>query len=154
MSNLHLDGVKKHLGIIGEFKEFAMRGNVVDLAIGVIIGGAFGKIVSSMVGDILMPVIGWGTPVGGDLKDKFYSLEPAKTAAAKTLAEAQKAGAVIAWGQFVTTVIDFIIVAFFIFLVVKLMNKMKTPPPPPPAPETPPQEKLLAEIRDLLKARS
>jgi large conductance mechanosensitive channel len=154
MSNLHLDGVKKRLGIINEFKEFAMRGNVVDLAIGVIIGGAFGKIVSSVVADILMPVIGWATPVGGDLKDKFYSLEPAKTAAAKTLAEAQKAGAVIAWGQFVTTVIDLIIVAFFIFLVVKLMNKMKTPPPPPPAPETPPQEKLLAEIRDLLKARS
>jgi large conductance mechanosensitive channel len=154
MNELSFEGAKKHLGIIGEFKEFAMRGNVVDLAVGVIIGGAFGKIVSSMVGDILMPVIGYVTPGGSDLKNKFYSLELAKTADAKTLAEAQAKGAVIAYGQFITTVIDFIIVAFCIFLVVKVMNKMKTPPPAPAAPETPPQEKLLTEIRDLLKTRA
>jgi large conductance mechanosensitive channel len=154
MSELSFEGAKKHLGILGEFKEFAMRGNVVDLAVGVIIGGAFGKIVTSMVSDILMPGIGALTSGGADLKNKFYSLEPAKTQGDTILAEAQKHGAVIAYGQFITTVIDFIIVAFCIFLVVKVMNKMKTPPPALPAPETPPQEKLLTEIRDLLKART
>jgi large conductance mechanosensitive channel len=156
MNELSFEGAKKRLGILSEFKQFAMRGNVVDLAIGVIIGGAFGKIVSSMVSDILMPVIGVVTPGGSDLKNKFYSLELAKTEGAKTLAEAQAKGAVIAYGQFISTVIDFVIVAFCIFLVVKLMNKLNAPPPPAPVPvpETPPQEKLLTEIRDLLKVRS
>jgi large conductance mechanosensitive channel len=148
-----MDEAKRHLGILHEFKEFAMRGSVVDLAVGVIIGGAFGKIVTSLVSDIFMPAIGVFTSGGVDLKNKYYALNSAAEGA-KTLAEAQAKGAVIAYGQFITAVIDFIIVAFFIFLVVKIMNKMKAPPPPPPPAEIPAQEKLLAEIRDLLKARS
>jgi large conductance mechanosensitive channel len=162
MRDLNFDRVKKHLGILGEFKEFAMRGNVVDLAVGVIIGGAFGKIVTSLVGDILMPPI--GKAMGDvDFKDLFYNLDPGKLIKAadgttnmvpvKTLVEAKSVGAtVIAYGSFLNTVIDFVIVAFCIFMVVKFMNKMNKRPAPPP-PETPPQEKLLTEIRDLLKAK-
>lgn len=148
MSDLNLTGVKKRLGILGEFKEFAMRGNVVDLAVGVIIGAAFGKIVTSLVTDILMPPI--GKLMGDvDFKNLVYRLyDTHGAAAAKTLEEAQKGGAVIAYGNFINTVIDFVIVAFCIFMVVKLMNKL-LPPPPPPGP--PPQEVLLTEIRDLLK---
>lgn len=152
MSELNLDSVKKRLGILGEFKEFAMRGNVVDLAVGVIIGAAFGKIVTSLVGDILMPPI--GKAMGGvDFKSLYFPLYDTHGVQAKTLEEAQKAGPVIAYGSFINTIIDFIIVAFCIFLVVKLMNKLNTKPAPP-APATPPQEKLLTEIRDLLKAKS
>jgi len=154
MSDLNLQGVKKHLGILGEFKEFAMRGNVVDLAVGVIIGGAFGKIVTSLVNDVLMPPI--GKMMGGvdfnNLYEPLYSLPPGAVPA-KTLAEAQKVGAVIAYGSFINTIIDFIIVAFCIFMVVKIMNKMNKKPEPPPA-EMSTQEKLLVEIRDLLKAKS
>ncbi len=161
MKELHLDinleGAKKRLGIFKEFKEFAMRGNVVDLAVGVVIGAAFGKIVSSLVADVITPFISVITRGGGDLKNKFVSLEPAKTEGLKTLVEAQKAGAVVAYGQFLTAVIDFVIVAFCIFLMVKLINKLhQPPPPPPPAPPAEPtrEEKLLVEIRDLLKTRS
>jgi len=161
MSDLNLAAVKKHLGILGEFKEFAMRGNVVDLAVGVIIGGAFGKIVTSLVNDVLMPPIGkvmGGVPFG----DLFINLDPGKTfiaadgkpTAVKTLADAKAAGAaIIAYGSFINTIIDFVIVAFCIFMVVKIMNKLNAKPPPPP-PETPAQEKLLTEIRDLLKAKT
>ena len=151
-----LASAKKRLGIFKEFKEFAMRGNVVDLAVGVVIGAAFGKIVSSLVADVITPFISLITRGGGDLKSKFISLEPAKTEGIKTLVEAQKAGAVIAYGQFLTAVIDFIIVAFCIFLVVKLINKLKHETPPPPAPPAEPtrEEKLLGEIRDILKTRS
>src|SRR6201985_1781953 len=117
MSELNLDGVKKRLGIIGEFKEFAMRGNVVDLAVGVIIGAAFGKIVTSLVNDILMPPI--GVLLGGiDFNDKKYVIVPAD--ASKKVAEVA-----IRYGSFVNTVVDFIIVAFCIFLVVKGVNAMK-----------------------------
>lgn len=152
------------MGMLKEFKEFAMRGNVVDLAVGVIIGGAFGKIVTSIVSDIVMPPI--GRVMGGvDFKDLFVNLDPTKLAkdggAVNTLANAKEAGAaVIAYGQFINVCIDFVIVALCIFVVVKAMNtlKKKMEAEPPPKPATPPeptaQEKLLAEIRDLLKARS
>jgi large conductance mechanosensitive channel len=158
MKDLH-EAVKKRLGILGEFKEFAMRGNVVDLAVGVIIGAAFGKIVTSLVNDLLMPPI--GRLMGDvDFKNLFINLNPAKTlvvngnpVAIKTLDDANKAGAaVIAYGSFINTIIDFVIVAFCIFMVVKVMNKLNTKPPPPP-PEPTAQEKLLTEIRDLLKAK-
>lgn len=151
MKDLNLEIAKKPLGILHEFKEFAMRGNVVDLAVGVVIGAAFGKIVSSLVSDVITPFISLVTRGGGDLKTKFISLEPSKTAGDLTLVDAQKHGAVIAYGQFLDSIIDFVIVAFCIFLVVKLINKLHAPPPPPAPPEPSAQEKLLVEIRDLLK---
>jgi large conductance mechanosensitive channel len=116
------------MGMIAEFKEFAMRGNVVDLAVGVIIGGAFGKIVTSLVGDVLMPPI--GKLMGNvDFGNLFLSLDPAKTAGIDSLAKAKETGAaVLAYGMFINTVIDFVIVAFCIFLIVKLMNRMKKAP--------------------------
>lgn len=150
------------MGMLKEFKEFAMRGNVVDLAVGVIIGAAFGKIVTSLVNDIIMPPI--GRALGGvDFKDMFYNLEPAKLtkagAAVKTLADAKDAGAaVVAYGAFINTVIDFTIVAFCIFMIIKAMNTLMKKPAPAPAPAAPPEptkeEKLLTEIRDILKTRS
>ena len=117
------------MGVMKEFKEFAMRGNVVDLAVGVIIGAAFGKIVTSLVGDILMPPV--GKLLGGvNFHDLFVSLDPDKTAGVTSLAQAQEAGAaVIAYGSFINTMIDFTIVAFCIFLLIKAVNKMKGPPP-------------------------
>ncbi|HEX3799366.1 MAG TPA: large conductance mechanosensitive channel protein MscL [Verrucomicrobiae bacterium] len=151
MTNFN-DTIKKPAGFLKEFKEFAMRGNVVDLAIGVVIGAAFGKIVSSLVADIFTPIIGVLTG-GADFKNKFLSLAPEKTKGIEVLADAQKAGPVIAYGQFLTATVDFIIVAFCIFLLVKLMNRLNNAPPPA-APEPTAQEKLLVEIRDLLKARS
>ena len=148
------------MGMLKEFKEFAMRGNVVDLAVGVIIGAAFGKIVTSVVSDIIMPPIG-KVMGGADFKDLFYNLDPAKltkaSAAVKTLADAKEAGAaVVAYGAFLNTVIDFTIVAFCIFLIIKVMNTlMKKPAAAPAAPPEPTkEEKLLGEIRDILKARS
>ncbi|MBI3851698.1 MAG: large-conductance mechanosensitive channel protein MscL [Verrucomicrobia bacterium] len=145
--------------MLKQFKEFAMRGNVVDMAVGVIIGGAFGKIVTSIVKDVLMPPI--GKMMGGvDFKDLFINLDPDKLTkvkgAVKTLADATDAGAaVIAYGQFINTVIDFVIVAFCIFMVVKGMNTlMKKPVPAPAAPPEPTkEEKLLTEIRDILRAK-
>ena len=138
------------MGFIKEFKEFAVKGNVMDMAVGVIIGGAFGKIVTSLVGDVLMPVISLATG-GIDFTNLFVNLsDDAKYA---TLAAAQEAGAnVFAYGQFVQNVIDFIIIAFCIFLMIKGMNKLKKKEEPAPeAPAGPTQEELLAEIRDLLK---
>jgi large conductance mechanosensitive channel len=144
------------MGLIKEFKEFAMRGNVVDLAVGVIIGVAFQKIVTSIVNDLVMPPI--GKIMGGvDFKDLFINLDPDKlTKAGKavtTLADAKDAGApVIAYGAFLNTVLDFVIVAFCIFLLVKGMNKlMKRKPAAPPEPTA--TEKLLTEIRDQLARR-
>ena len=121
------------MGMLKEFKEFAMRGNVVDLAVGIIIGAAFGKIVSSLVGDVIMPPI--GKLMGGvNFSDLFISLEPEKTAGISSLAQAKEAGAaVIAYGAFINTVIDFVIVAFCIFLLVKAMNRMKKPAETGPA---------------------
>lgn len=108
--------------MLQEFKEFAMKGNVVDLAIGVIIGAAFGKIVDSMVGDIFLPIIG---AITGGLDFSNYFVGLAKSVTATSLAEAQKQGAVLAWGRFVTIAINFIIIAWVMFMVVKLMNNLK-----------------------------
>ena len=137
------------MGFIKEFKEFAVKGNVMDMAVGVIIGGAFGKIVTSLVGDVLMPLIGVATG-GISFVDLFINLSGGT---AKTLAEAKEAGdAVFAYGQFIQNVIDFLIIAFCIFLMIKGMNKLKKKEEPAPeAPAGPTQEELLAEIRDLLK---
>ena len=143
------------MGFIKEFKEFAMKGNVMDMAVGVIIGGAFGKIVTSLVGDVLMPLIGKMTG-GINFTDLFVNLGDG---CYKTLAEAKEAGAaVFAYGQFIQNIIDFLIVALCIFLMIKGMNKMsrkKEEPAPaePEAPKGPTQEELLAEIRDLLKKK-
>jgi large conductance mechanosensitive channel len=110
------------MSIFKEFKAFAMRGNVVDMAVGVIIGGAFGKIVTSMVSDLLMPVI--GKLLGGvDFKDLYLSLDPAKSQGMHSIAKVREAGvAVIAYGQFLNVLIDFLIVAFCIFIAIKAMN--------------------------------
>ena len=137
------------MGFVKEFKEFAMKGNVMDMAVGVIIGGAFGKIVTSLVGDVLMPLISVATG-GVSFVDLFISLDGS---AYKTLAEAKEAGAaVFAYGQFIQNIFDFIIIALCIFLMIKAMNKLKKEKPAEPeAPKGPTQEELLAEIRDLLK---
>ena len=140
------------MGFIKEFKEFAMKGNVMDMAVGVIIGGAFGKIVSSLVDDVLMPVIGKLTG-GVSFVDLFVTLGDGNF---KSLAAAKEAGAaVFAYGQFIQNIVDFLIVAFCIFLMLKGINKMnrkkEEPAPEPEAPKGPTQEELLAEIRDLLK---
>jgi len=133
-----------------EFKEFALKGNVMDLAVGVIIGGAFGKIVDSLVGDLIMPIVG---KIFGGLDFNNYFI-PLSGQTAQTLAEAKKAGAVFAYGSFITIVLNFSILAFIIFLMVKQMNRMKREAPPaPPAPPAPTPEDvlLLREIRDALK---
>jgi large conductance mechanosensitive channel len=135
--------------MLDDFKKFALRGNVVDLAIGVIIGAAFGAIVSSFVADIIMPLIGAVTG-GLDFTNYFVPLSPKVTAT--TLVEARKQGAVLAWGNFVTLVINFIIIAWVLFLVIRAMTRMmhKEAEKAPPLSK---QEELLTEIRDLLKAR-
>lgn len=136
--------------MLKEFKEFAMKGNVVDMAVGVIIAGAFGLIIKSLVGDVLMPIV--GAIFGGlDFSNMFIGLSDKVTET--TLAAAQKQGAVLAYGSFITTVVNFIIVAFILFMVIKAMNAAKKKEEEAPAePEAPPaQEVLLTEIRDLLK---
>ena len=140
------------MGFIKEFKEFAMKGNVMDMAVGVIIGGAFGKIVTSLVNDVIMPLVSLATG-GIDFANLFVNLSD--DVKYKTLAEAQEAGAsVFAYGTFIQNIIDFIIIAFCIFLMIKAMNKMKKKEEPAPeAPKGPTQEELLAEIRDLLKTK-
>jgi len=133
--------------MLEEFKKFVMRGNVVDLAIGVIIGAAFGGIVTSLVGDVLMPVIG---AVTGGLDFSNYFLPLSKNVTATSLVEAKKQGAVLAWGNFLTLTINFLIVAAVLFAIIRLMNKLaKKEEAKPAAP--PKQEVLLTEIRDLLK---
>ncbi len=138
--------------MLEEFKKFALRGNVVDLAVGVIIGAAFGKIIESMVGDIFMPIIGMLT---GGLDFSNYFLSFSKSVTATTLVEARKQGAVIAWGSFITICINFLIVAWILFLAIKGMNKLKkAEEAAPAAPAEPPADvKLLGEIRDLLAKR-
>jgi large conductance mechanosensitive channel len=137
-----------------EFKQFALRGNVVDLAIGIIIGAAFSKIVDSLVGDLFMPVIGAVTG-GLDFTNYFTPLSEAVTSPA--LAEAKNQGAVLAWGSFITAAINFLIIAWILFLLVKGMNRLrrkedaKTGTTDKPA-ELPADVKLLTEIRDLMKA--
>ena len=133
-----------------EFKEFALKGNVMDLAVGVIIGGAFGKIVDSLVGDVIMPIV--GRIFGGlDFSNYFLALSGQT---ATTLVEAKKAGAVLAYGNFITIMLNFVILAFIIFMMVKQMNRMKreAPAAPPAAPAPTPEDVvLLREIRDALK---
>ncbi|MBU1236466.1 MAG: large conductance mechanosensitive channel protein MscL [Gammaproteobacteria bacterium] len=140
-------------GFVKEFKEFAVKGNVMDLAVGVIIGGAFGKIVSSVVEDLIMPIV--GRIFGGfDFSNFFIALKEVPPGVAMTLAEVKKAGVpVFAYGNFITILINFAILAFIIFLMVKQMNKLKreeaaAPAEPPPTPE---EVVLLREIRDSLK---
>jgi large conductance mechanosensitive channel len=138
--------------MLREFREFAMRGNVVDMAVGIIIGGAFGKIVTSFVGDVVMPPI--GMLLGKvDFSNLFLSLSGTDY---PTVAAAQAAGApIVKYGTFINTVIDFVIVAFVIFMLVRAMNRMKkqeaAQPAPPPEPTA--EQKLLGEIRDLLRSR-
>ena len=134
--------------MLKEFREFAMKGNVVDLAVGVIIGAAFGGIVTSLVGDIIMPVIGAVTG-GLDFSNYFTPLSKAVTAG--NLADAKKQGAVLAWGSFLTLTINFIIIAFVLFVVIRFMNKLKRRDEAAPPPKPTRQEELLTEIRDLLK---
>ncbi len=139
------------MGMMQEFKEFAVKGNVMDLAVGVIIGGAFGKIVDSVVGDLIMPVV---SKIFGGLDFSNYYLGLAGQAAGLTLADAKKAGAVFAYGSFITVALNFVILAFIIFVMVKQMNRLKkeAPPAAPAAPAAPPEDiVLLREIRDSLK---
>ncbi|MDO9316518.1 MAG: large conductance mechanosensitive channel protein MscL [Burkholderiaceae bacterium] len=138
------------MGFAAEFKEFAMKGSVVDLAVGVIIGGAFGKIVDSLVSDVIMPVV---SKIFGGLDFANYFI-PLAGQAATTLVEAKKEGAVLAYGSFLTVAINFVILAFIIFMMVKAVNSMKqkeqeTTPAAPPAP--PEDVVLLREIRDALR---
>ncbi|WP_026769232.1 large conductance mechanosensitive channel protein MscL [Asinibacterium sp. OR53] len=138
------------MGFVKEFKEFATKGNVMDLAVGVIIGAAFGKIVDSVVNDLIMPVV--GIIFKADFSNLYVALSD-KITPGLTLAEAKKLGPVFAWGNFVTVVLNFIILAFVIFMLIKGMNRLKrkeeAAPAAPPAPTT--SEKLLTEIRDALR---
>jgi large conductance mechanosensitive channel len=140
--------------MLTEFKKFAMRGNVVDMAVGIIIGAAFGAIVSGFVDQIMMPLIGMVTG-GTDFSNMFVLLREGPTPGPyASLAAAKTAGAVvIGYGAFINTVVNFIIVAFALFLVVKAMNAMKEAEPPPAAPGPTREEALLTEIRDLLARR-
>ena len=133
------------MSFVAEFKEFAVKGNVIDLAVGVIIGGAFGKIVDSIVGDLIMPVV---SKIFGGLDFSNYFI-PLAGQTATTLAEAKKGGAVFAYGNFITVALNFLILAFIIFMMVKQMNRLKREAPP--APVTPEDVVLLREIRDSLK---
>ena len=142
------------MSMVKEFKEFAMKGNVMDLAVGVIIGGAFGKIVDSVVGDLIMPIIAW--IMGGklDLSGMFLVLGNVPPGTAQTLDALKKAQVpVFAYGSFITILVNFIILAFIIFMMVKQMNRIKRSEPvaPPPPPATPEDVLLLREIRDSLK---
>jgi len=132
--------------MLKEFREFAMKGNVVDLAVGVIIGAAFGAIVTSLVGDIIMPIIG---AITGGLDFSNYFTGMSKSVTATNLADAKKQGAVLAWGNFLTLTLNFTIIAFVLFLVIRFMNQLKRKDEVPPKPTR--QEELLIEIRDLLK---
>ena len=130
-----------------EFKDFALKGNVMDLAVGVIIGAAFGKIVDSLVGDIIMPII---SKIFGGLDFSNYFIPLAGQTSA-VLADAKKAGAVLAYGNFITIALNFVILAFIVFMMVKQMNKMKKEAPPTTPAATPEDVVLLREIRDSLK---
>ena len=141
------------MSFASEFKEFAMKGNVMDLAVGVIIGGAFGKIVDSAVNDLIMPIV--GRVVGNvDFSNMYLKLAEAPAGTAETLDALRKAGVpVFAYGSFITILINFVILAFVIFLMIKQMNRLKREAPveAPPAPVTPEDVILLREIRDSLK---
>lgn len=134
---------------LNEFKEFAMRGNVVDMAVGVIIGAAFGKIVTSLVNDIIMPVVGVLTG-GTNFSEYKWVIKEGVTQGTEIITPE----VAVTWGAFVQTIVDFLIIAFCIFLAIKFINKLsrkKEPEPEPAAPAGPTQEELLTEIRDLLR---
>lgn len=136
--------------MLNEFKEFIARGNVMDLAVGVIIGGAFGLIVSSVVDDIVMPIVGAILGSGVDFSNYFLPLSSDVTA--NTLAAAREQGAVLAYGNFITVIINFLILAFIIFLMVKGVNRLRRKQEDPAVASAPPADiLLLTEIRDLLK---
>ncbi len=136
------------MSMSSEFKDFIMKGNVMDLAVGVIIGAAFGKIVDSLVNDIIMPIVGKITG-GVDFSNMYIPLNGQEANLA--LIEAKKAGAVLAYGNFITIVVNFVILAFIIFMMVKQVNKMKKEAPPAAPAPTPDDVLLLREIRDALK---
>ena len=135
------------MSFVAEFKEFAVKGNVVDLAVGVIIGGAFGKIVDSIVGDLIMPVV---SKIFGGLDFSNYFI-PLAGQTANTLAEAKKGGAVFAYGNFITVALNFLILAFIIFMMVKQINRLKKAAPPAAPPAPPEEVVLLRDIRDALR---
>lgn len=138
------------MSFVSEFKEFAVKGNVMDLAVGVIIGGAFGKIVDSVVNDLIMPLVG---KVVGGLDFSNYYIALANQPAGLPLAEAKKVGAVFAYGSFLTVALNFVILAFIIFMMIKQINRLKKEAPAAPAAPavTPEDIVLLREIRDSLK---
>lgn len=141
---------------LSDFKEFAMRGNVIDMAVGVIIGGAFGKIVTSLVNDVIMPAIGKVTG-GVNFSDLSYELTPAVIDPAT--GEETAAAVLIKYGAFIQNIVDFLIIAFCIFVAIRMLAKLKKkkdeePAPAPAAPEPTKEELLLTEIRDLLKEKS
>ena len=143
------------MAFVKEFREFAVKGNVVDLAVGVIIGAAFGKIVDSLVNDLVMPVVGKFTG-GMDFANQFVALSPIPPNVPQVLAEVKKAGIpVIAYGSFFNVVLNFIILALVVFVMVKQINRLRREPPPADAaPPAPPEDvKLLREIRDELRAK-
>src|SRR5512135_2039989 len=142
---------EKGLQMLKEFREFAMKGNVVDLAVGVIIGAAFGAIVSSLVGDVIMPIIGAIT--GGLDFSNYYLPLSARVQAGLSYADAKKQGAVLGYGQFLTVAINFLIIAFVLFMAIRGINRMKKKEEAKPA-EPSASEKLLTEIRDLLARRT
>jgi large conductance mechanosensitive channel len=149
MNNPLSEVEQRGLRVLKEFREFAVKGNVVDLAIGVIIGAAFGGIVTSLVGDIIMPIVGAITG-GLDFSNYFTPLSKAVTAG--NLADAKKQGAVLAWGNFLTLTLNFIIIAFVLFVVIRAINTLKRKDEAAPAPPKSTREvELLTEIRDLLK---
>ncbi len=137
--------------MLQEFKDFAMKGNVVDLAVGVIIGAAFGKIIGSLVDDIIMPIVGMFG--GADFSNYFFPLSKAVTAT--NLADAKKQGAVFAYGNFATAIVQFLIVAFILFIIIKAMNSMKKQQAAAPAAPAAPRDEvvLLTQIRDQLARR-
>ena len=130
------------MSFTSEFKEFAMRGNAIDLAVGVVIGGAFGKIVSALVASVIMPFVSLLT-AGNDFSKLAVSIGT----------NAKGEPVLLTYGAFIQSVVDFLIIAFVIFLAIRGINKLKKPPPPPAAPTTPREEVLLTEIRDLLAKR-
>ena len=138
--------------MVKDFKAFILRGNVVDLAIGIIIGAAFGAVVNSLVADVIMPII---SSVTGGIDFSNYFLPLSSKVTAPVLADAKKQGAVLAWGNFLTLAINFLIIAWVLFLCIKGINKLKEEPPPAEAAPPPPSKEvvLLTEIRDALKAR-
>src|SRR3974390_1492745 len=144
----HLQPLRRCV-VLEEFKKFAMRGNVVDLAVGVIIGAAFSGIVNPLARDLVMPVIG---AITGGLDFSNYFIPLSKTVTATSYLDAKKQGAVLGYGQFLTIAINFLIIAWVLFLAVRAINRLQTPPAPK-APEVPADVKLLTEIRDLLAKR-